>query len=260
VAPPAAVPQPPARPAPAGEKSRDSGAANRRALLVGVTKYPNLAEKRHLVGPANDVVLMRTTLVKQFGFAEENIVTLSEADGAKDAARLPTRANIEREFKRLAEASKPGDEVVILLGGHGSQQPEDPKSPDPEPDGLDEIFLPRDVGKWNDTVGAVENAITDDQLGAWVTAIRDKKAFVFLVIDACHSGTMMRGADDLEKPRKTDPEDDLKIPHAAIQKAEAAASARPRPEATRGGGPAEPTSLGLANKEGIFAIYAAQPT
>lgn len=268
-APPAAeqpAPKPPAPdPTADGEKPRDAGAANRRALLVGVSKYPNLAERLQLVGPANDVILMRTTLVKHFGFADANIVTLSEADGEKDPAKFPTRANIEREFKRLAEVSKPGDEVVVLLGGHGSQQPEDPKSPDPEPDGLDEIFLPRDVGKWNNSVGKVENAIIDDELGAWVTAIRDRKAFVFLVIDACHSGTMMRGADDLEKPRKSDGVIDLDIPKNAIADAEKKAAEREaakaaKGEAARGGGPLEPTSLGLANKPGVFAIYAAQPT
>ena len=107
---PTPKPTPPPAPAAAGEKSRDAGSASRRALLVGVTKYPNLAEKLQLVGPANDVILMRTTLVKHFGFADENIVTLSEADGAKDPARLPTRANIER----MTQAK--------TAGGQGSAQ------------------------------------------------------------------------------------------------------------------------------------------
>jgi hypothetical protein len=233
----------------------------RRALLIGVTKYPNLAARLQLEGPANDVVLMKTTLVTHFGVAAENVVTLSEAEGAKKPECLPTRANIAREFKKLAESSRAGDEVIILLGGHGSQQPEKPGAAEPEIDGLDEIFLPRDVGPWSDTVGSVENAITDDDLGAWLGEIRKQKAFIWLVIDACHSGTMMRGGDDVEKPRKADGEGDLKIPRQALAQAAERAEKRPRPKpiATRGGD-AKPTSLGLNGRDGVFAIYAAQPT
>src|SRR4051812_20869284 len=69
-----------------------------RALLVGCSHYPNLEERYQLKGPANDVLLMRDLLVKYFGFAAEHIVILAEHAG-KD--RLPTRANIEQEFRRL---------------------------------------------------------------------------------------------------------------------------------------------------------------
>ncbi len=237
----------------------EAGKPTRRALLVGVTKYPNLAPKLQLVGPANDVLLMKTTLVTHFGVPEANVMILSEAEGEKKAERYPTRANIEREFKRLAEIARPGDEIVIMLGGHGSQQPEKPGAPEPEPDGLDEMFLPRDVGKWDDSVGSVENTIIDDDLGDWITAIRAKKCFIWLVIDACHSGTMMRGEDDLEKPRKSDPILDLAIPQKRITDAENAAAARADTATSRGLGGTQ-TSIGLGGKPGVFAIYAAQPT
>src|SRR5262245_11476643 len=156
-----------------GDSPAGSGQPTRRALLVGVTKYPNLAPHFQLEEPADDVVLMKATLVERFQVPPENITTLSEVEGEKNADRLPTRTNIEREFKRLAELTRPGDEVIILLGGHGSQQPEKPNAKEPEIDGLDEIFLPRDVGKW-DGKGSVENAIIDDELGEWITAIWEK--------------------------------------------------------------------------------------
>lgn len=252
-----AAPGLPARQAPA-----DPPAAKptRRALLVGVTKYPNLAERLWLQGPGNDVVLMKGLLMKEFAVPEANVVTLTEADGeARGAAFYPTRANIEREFKKLAEAAREGDEVVVLLGGHGSQQPEAPNAKDPEVDGLDEIFLPRDAGPWDGTAGTVKNAIVDEELGGWLQSVREKKAFVWLVIDACHSGTMMRGADDVERPRKADP-DDLKIPTGAIRAAEDRAAKRGGGDRTRGGPAAKPTALGLSGKPGVFAVYAAQPT
>src|SRR5271157_695851 len=139
---------------------RDAPAArkDRHALLVAVTYYENLPESRHLRGPANDVLLIRKLLLDKLGFSPDQVVVLSEQEG-KDRGKdyLPTKKNIERQFKRLAEVAKAGDQVMICMGGHGSQQPEQPNSPDPEPDGLDETFLPRDVGKWDSANGTVKN-------------------------------------------------------------------------------------------------------
>ena len=117
----------------------------RRAILIGVTKYNHLSRSYHLSGPANDVRLMRQLLEKQFRFLPADIVTLTEEERTPN--RRPTRANIERQFHQLAERVRAGDQVVILLAGHGGRQPEQvPPDPEfPEPDGIDEIFLPADV-------------------------------------------------------------------------------------------------------------------
>lgn len=163
------------------------------ALLVGCTTYPNLARSFYLKGPANDVVLMRKLLTERFDFAEHEIVTLAEAD--RNLANRPTRANIEREFARLAAAVGPGDRVVIFLAGHGSQQPQDNRD-DPEdfePDGLDEVFLPSDVGRWNGGQGSVQNAIVDDELRGWFARILRRGPVVWAIVDSCHSGTVLRG-------------------------------------------------------------------
>src|SRR5262249_39031553 len=146
-------PVPDTRASQAGKDKKPAAAvAKKYALLIGCSHYPNLAERFQLQGPANDVVLLRETLVKHFGFAEGNIVTLSEQQGKdRGEKHSPTRKNIEREYKALADRAGAGDHVMIFMAGHGSQQPEDPNAAEPEPDGLDEIFLPRDVGKWDDT-------------------------------------------------------------------------------------------------------------
>jgi len=65
-------------------------------------------------------------------------------------------------------------------------------------DGLDEIFLPYDVGRWNGSAGGVENAIVDDEFGTSIDALRATGAFVWVVFDACHSGTMDRGNPDAQ--------------------------------------------------------------
>ncbi len=86
---------------------------------------------------------------------------------------------------------------MILLCGHGSQQPDDdPANPDDvESDGLDEIFLPCDVDKYDGQRGAVTNAITDDQQRAWLVQLLATGARVWVVVDACHSETMVRGTE-----------------------------------------------------------------
>ena len=161
-----------------------------RALLIGVTQYPALPKDRWLVGPAHDVALLQKLLTTRFDVDPAQIMTLA---GWPAAAQLrPTRANIVGAFTRLAELAGPDDQVVIFLAGHGSQQPAARDSD--EADSLDEIFLPADVVGWNETRSRVENAIIDDEIRLWVDAIRQKGAFVWVIVDACYAGTITRGA------------------------------------------------------------------
>ena len=135
---------------------------------------------------------MRDLLIKRYHFSPENIAELVEGAGE---ARRPTRGHIHAAFEELAKASGPGDRVVILMSGHGAQQPAraDDRT---ELDGLDEVFLPADVGGWDRERKVVTNAIIDHELGAWVRAIQAKGATVWLIFDSCHSGTMIRGTDE----------------------------------------------------------------
>ncbi len=233
-------------PAPAGP------AAGRRALLIGVTKYDHLPRDRHLSGPANDVRLMGRFLQERFGFPADGIVTLAEDEGSP--AKRPTRANIEREFRRLADQAHEGDQVVILLAGHGSQEPENPPDPaNPEPDGLDEIFLPADVSQWKATPGLVPNAIVDNDLGAWLRAITAKRAYVWAIFDCCHSGTMTRGT---EVVRELPPE--MLVPREELAKARERAAQRP--ERTRGEPSTEPASFVPPEpSDYLVAVYACRP-
>src|SRR5262245_60802286 len=168
-------------------------ASERYALLVGVSSYPSLGENLQLHGPKNDVVLMRA-LLQQKGFEARNVRVL--ADGVPGATD-PTNAAITGELKALAGRAARGDFVFLFFAGHGSQQPARSVGPqNPEPDGLDEMFLPRDIGRWSGTTESVQNAIIDDDLGAAIAAIRNRGAFVWAVFDTCHSGTITRGIVD----------------------------------------------------------------
>lgn len=216
-----------------------------RALIVAVTNYPTLAEHLHLKGPANDAKLMQRLLIDKFKFPPENVVLLVESSNKK---LLPTRLNIIRELDLLAKKAKPNEQVVVFLAGHGSQQPDDdPNNPDdPEPDGFDEVFLPRDIGKWDSEVSTVTNAITDDDLRFQIAKIQKSEAFVWLIVDSCHSGTMLRGGGG-DTVRQVPPS--LLVPEETLTNAKTIPN-----EVT----PKAPTPTLNLNK--VVAIYASQST
>ena len=222
------------------------------ALLVGCTRYERLAESFQLQGPANDVLMVRDLLVGRFGFPKDSVTILAEGS---PAALRPTRANIQREFQRLTDLARPGDQVVIFLAGHGSQQPgPDPDSPgDPKALRMHKIFLPADVGKWDSRKSTVANAITDDDFHQWLSGIRKSGAFLWVIVDACHSGGMIRGAGE-EVARRVPPE--VLIPPEVMNEAQS----QPRTRgAQTGGGAEEDPGLGIASEEqAMVVVYAAQ--
>ena len=166
--------------------------AERHALLVGVSAYPTLSEKLQLTGPAHDVRGLRDALVLR-GFDAARIQVL--ADGVQGAQGLPTRDAILAALDGLAGRVHGGDTVVILMSGHGSQEPLSPGESADEPDDWRETFLPRDVGRWDGKRARVERAITDQELRRALDRIVDAGAFVWAIFDACHSGTLVRGGE-----------------------------------------------------------------
>ena len=195
--------------------------AENYALLIGVSSYRNLSVEHRLTGPRNDVSLLRDVLSRH-GFKPDNIRVL--ADGVPGDEE-PTRARIMGALDTLADTVRRDDFVFVSFSGHGSQQPDDPENPNRKPDGLSSTILPIDIGKWSGSKRTVENAITDHQFGAALNKIRASGAFVWAVVDSCHSGMMTRGN---EVSRSVSPAD-LGVPPEALQRAAAdAASSRSR--------------------------------
>ncbi|MCW2314354.1 caspase family protein [Rhodoferax antarcticus] len=225
---------------------------NYRALLVGVSAYPNFSEKLQLQGPKNDVRSMRELLVSR-GVPVQNIKTL--ADGV-EGAELPTRAAVLSALEQLAKTAKPNDYIVIHLGGHGSQQPVPENHPQAaaESDGLFEIFLPRDAKGWSNQVGGsdgeVQNAILDFEVRALVDRMTVAGAFVWAIFDTCHSATMVRSAGNSEVRLRQVTPDELGIPRGAIDKAEMRASNRAKTTAA-------PASRSPSPGQAVY-FYAAQ--
>ena len=214
----------------------------KRALLIGVSAYDNLPAARQLRGPGNDAALMRGLLLEQ-GFAERDIAVLADA---MPGSGLPTRRAIDAALADLAAAASKGDFVLVHFSGHGSQQPARPALGLAEPDGLDETILPRDVGRWNGTARTVDGALTDDDLMAALLRIRERGAFVWAILDSCHSGDITRGApaDEGERDRRIAPHE-LGVP---------AAPATRRPAGTRRPDAATPGRLGFAPPAGMGGL------
>jgi hypothetical protein len=166
--------------------------AERYALLVGVSRYAVFAgdEQRQLAGPANDVQLMRTLLERR-GFAAAAVRVLADGVAGADA---PTRAAILDALDGLAARVAPGDQIVLYFAGHGAQMPADPQTPHgrAENDGLHEIFLPADTGRWNPATRRVDGAIADHELVERLDSLTGRGGFVFAVFDTCHSATSLR--------------------------------------------------------------------
>jgi hypothetical protein len=227
-------------------KSVDSQSS---ALLVGCTKY-DFNESRSLKGPANDVALIYDLLVERFEFSPERIRRLVEGRSREER---PTRANIVRELEALIRGARRGERIVLFFAGHGCQQPDQspPDPNDPEPDGLDEVFLPCDIGPWNAEIQSIQNAIIDDEFRGWIQQLLAKDVELLVIFDSCHSGSATRGSDD-EVSRRIDP--------AELIPAEVLSAANARAEQTRGG-KAVPDQAGFDPLSGgkWVALYAALP-
>lgn len=165
------------------------------ALLIGANQYPSLEERWWLKGPANDVQLVAQYLTTEAPvlFAAQNVTVLS--DGVAGAER-PTLAAIRGAFAELTAEVQPGDFVYLHFSGHGTQAPA--LDPTTELDGLDELFLPVDIGPWSDQEGEVQNALVDDEIGTLIDGLRAKGANVWAVFDSCHSGTATRAVESAE--------------------------------------------------------------
>jgi hypothetical protein len=164
--------------------------AENRALLIGINDY--LANDldaeetagqswipEDLNGAVNDVALMKQILQTRFGFSEDNIAVVLDADATRD--------NLLKVMNEFVDSTRPGDVAYFHFSGHGSQV--DDRSGD-ETDKLDETILPHDA-----RTGEIAD-ITDDELQAIFSRFRSSNNLV--VLDSCHSGTATRGLSQLK--------------------------------------------------------------
>lgn len=161
--------------------------ATKRALLIGISDYPAV---RHTgagwakIHGANDVYMLRLNLKKQ-GF---KVTTLIDEKA--------TASRIRRAFEKIQIEAAPGDLIYIHFSCHG--QPVEDYNGD-EDDGWDEAIIPYDA--YQIPVKGVysgKNHIIDDELNLCFCKLRKKigsTGFLYVVVDACHSGGIDRGEE-----------------------------------------------------------------
>ncbi len=154
-------------------------AVQKRALLIGLSNYSKEYSWSKING-TNDIDLIKRGLK---GF---KITELRNAQATHDA--------IINAINALIHQTKGGDIVYLHFSGHG--QPVEDIDGD-EGDGWDESFVPYDAGQIYGYKGYKgDKHLLDDQLNLYIQRLRQKagnRGFVYIVIDACHSGTMDRG-------------------------------------------------------------------
>jgi hypothetical protein len=200
---------------PAAGRTDPTSSPERYALFVGVSSYESPIDP--LLGPKNDVTLLVNTFMSERWVDRSHMRVL--ADHLEDSFYtqkvrsdgVPTLQGILAGLDWLATRVNRNDEAIIYLSGHGSYLPAtDKPGGKTKPDGLDEIFLPIDIKGWDDEKG-VTNDLLDHDLGAKIAKIRAKGAFVWLIADSCHSGTLSRAGT---RVRSVDPVAKLGVPAA----------------------------------------------
>lgn len=168
--------------------SQTTFAQQKRALLVGISNYGNTNEDPDQwsnISGANDVKLL-TPLFEEQGFA---VASLVDADATYSA--------IVKALNKLAKRCKNGDLVYLHFSMHG--QPIEDLDGD-EKDGWDEALIPVDAQmRYEQGVYEGDKHLLDDTLEEYFDKIRSKlgtKGQLYVVLDACHSGTASRGDDD----------------------------------------------------------------
>jgi hypothetical protein len=142
-----------------------SGAGRVRGLLVGIDeyeKYPSLS------GSVNDVRFIAKTLIDSTGAAPADLTLLVNSEA--------TTERVEGALDALVAATSCGDVVVIHFSGTGATV-----------QGRGWAVFLHDMQK--DRSRVLENGFlpASDVLPRVVTAIRNRGAFAFVVIDACDS-------------------------------------------------------------------------
>jgi len=137
-------------------------------LLIGINYRGTEAQ---LNGCINDVNNIQKFLQSQLGYT--NFVMLTD-----DTPVKPTRANILNQINIIVRKLKSGDEAWVHFSGHGTLVRDRNRD---EESGFDSCICPIDYN--------IAGFISDDAIHSNLIQKVPKGATVYIVLDACHSGT-----------------------------------------------------------------------
>lgn len=148
-----------------------------RALVVGLNEFATVSGLR---GCLNDTYEMKGILEDYYGFEEDNIRLLHDADATSQGIR-------DGLAWLLSDYEGGGSDVRIFhFSSHGTQVPDDSGD---EWECQDEVIVTYDHD-WDDP-------FRDDHLREIFAEIPDEVAFTFIA-DCCHSGTIQKALLDAE--------------------------------------------------------------
>jgi len=187
-----------------GAASAQGARPERRALLIGVSKYDGFCapgddscKGNNLDGPVYDVAALQEVLQSRFGYASADITVLLDS-----AARKPA---VLAALHELASWAGPGREVFIYFSGHGTG-PLDPGGAVPLPDQSGALVLAPPGPRPGKDVGSF---LLKEMFLVGRTEVRpvleemDRKgASVIAVLDACFSQNTFRAAAPKQKERR----------------------------------------------------------
>ncbi|KAF8524406.1 caspase domain-containing protein [Hysterangium stoloniferum] len=166
----------------------------KKALCVGVSykgqngPYGQSADSFQLLAVHSDVGKVRKLLIDKYGYKDEHIKVLLDAERYES----PTRANILTAMEELVAGAEAGDYLFFFFAGHGDQiTNHDGK----EVDGKDEIILPID---WEldpelpiEARDRYRQIIIDDEMNEILVKGLRTDCRLTALFDSCHSGTML---------------------------------------------------------------------
>ncbi len=202
-------------------------AATRRALLVGINRYPlpiqrpkyqpspgTLARLKaikgtpsrellpDLDGAFNDALSLKRMLIEKFGFEERNILLLPSDTEEATADNILSRL---RTF--LIEQAKDGDESLFYFAGHGSRirntAPSDPKT-NPNASGYDTTIVPADS-----LLGVPD--VRSKEMGRIFAMAPARGVKLTVILDSCYGGAGSRGPLGAAKVRSSPPDEHVAV-------------------------------------------------
>ncbi|KAF9938105.1 Ca(2+)-dependent cysteine protease [Mortierella alpina] len=147
----------------------------KRALFIGINYF---RQRNELRGCINDVKNIKAFLIRQFGFREEDTISLT--DDQRDPTRIPTKANIIAAMQWLVRDARPNDSFFFHFSGHGGQTADGNGDED---DGYDETIYPVDHER--------AGTIVDDTMHDIMVRPLPAGCRLTAIMDCCHSGSAL---------------------------------------------------------------------
>ncbi|KIY73034.1 peptidase C14 [Cylindrobasidium torrendii FP15055 ss-10] len=147
----------------------------KKALCIGINYTGTPAE---LKGCINDVHNIQRFLMRQCGYRQEDMVTLT--DNSRNPRQQPTRDNILQAMQWLVRNAQPNDSLFFHYSGHGGQTRD---LDGDEADGYDEVIYPVDHKR--------AGHIVDDDMHAIMVRPLPPGCRLTAIFDSCHSGSAL---------------------------------------------------------------------